>query len=170
MNQLFYQTTHTPIGPMLMAATQDKIAVLAFIEPCGLASTLDHWRKKLGGKAPWISEAIPVFDSLNAELELYFQGNLKNFLTPIALQGTMFQTQVWQALCEIPWGVTCSYGELARAVHRPRAYRAAANANGANPLCIMVPCHRVIHASGGLGGYGAGMDKKIWLLQHEGCL
>lgn len=100
---------------------------------------------------------------LDGELEVLREIN-------IAAPGTPFQQQVWQALCKIPVGHTCSYGDLAKAVGKPKASRAVGLANGANPIAVVVPCHRVIGANGTLTGYGGGLERKQWLLAHEGAL
>ena len=102
-----------------------------------------------------------------AQLEAYFAGELTDFELPTKLQGTEFQRRVWASLCEIPYGETISYGELARWVGNPKASRAVGLANGRNPVAIVVPCHRVIGADGSLTGYGGGLDRKVWLLEHE---
>ncbi len=98
----------------------------------------------------------------------YFEGGLHAIDSlPTATEGTPFQKRVWQALREIPTGQTVSYGELARHIGQPTAVRAVGLANGANPIGIVVPCHRVIGANGSLTGYGGGLDRKRWLLNHE---
>jgi methylated-DNA-[protein]-cysteine S-methyltransferase len=102
-----------------------------------------------------------------AQLNSYFAGHLTDFDMPMAMAGTEFQRRVWSALCEIPYGETISYGELARWVGNPKASRAVGLANGRNPIAIVVPCHRVIGADGSLTGYGGGLDRKVWLLEHE---
>jgi methylated-DNA-[protein]-cysteine S-methyltransferase len=102
-----------------------------------------------------------------AQLEAYFAGELKDFDLPTEMHGTDFQRRVWASLCEIPYGETISYGELARWVGNPKASRAVGLANGRNPVAIIVPCHRVIGADGSLTGYGGGLDRKVWLLEHE---
>lgn len=99
----------------------------------------------------------------------YFDGELEALTElPVMFEGTAFQRAVWSALRKIPCGETRSYGELARAIGRPRAVRAVGLANGANPVGIVVPCHRVIGANGTLTGYGGGLHRKRWLLEHEG--
>ncbi len=103
------------------------------------------------------------------QLNAYFAGTLQNFDLPTVTHGTEFQRRVWAALCEIPYGETISYGELARWVGNPKASRAVGLANGRNPLAIVVPCHRVIGADGSLTGYGGGLERKVWLLEHEGA-
>jgi methylated-DNA-[protein]-cysteine S-methyltransferase len=102
-----------------------------------------------------------------AKLEAYFAGELVDFDLSISMQGTDFQRRVWAGLCDIPYGETISYGELARWVGNPKASRAVGLANGRNPLAIVVPCHRVIGANGSLTGYGGGLERKLWLLEHE---
>ena len=102
-----------------------------------------------------------------AQLAEYFAGERRDFDLPLAPSGTEFQRTVWHALAEIPFGATCSYGDLARAVGRPSASRAVGAANGKNPISIILPCHRVIGASGELTGYGGGLPMKRWLLDHE---
>ncbi len=97
----------------------------------------------------------------------YFKGKLREFNTPIHLMGTSFQAQVWNQLLKIPYGETRSYLEQAKAIKKETAYRAVANANGANQLAIIIPCHRIINNNGKLGGYGGGTEKKKWLLEHE---
>lgn len=101
------------------------------------------------------------------ELDAYFAGTLRNFKTPLTLIGTPFQQAVWAAVQEIPYGQTRSYADIARAIGRPKAVRAVGTAIGANPVWIIVPCHRVIQSNGGLGGYAGGIERKKWLLEHE---
>jgi O-6-methylguanine DNA methyltransferase len=103
-------------------------------------------------------------------LRAYLEGRLTGFTVSVDLRGTPFQTRVWRALGEIPYGRTRSYAEVAAAIGRPRAVRAVGAANGANPVPIVVPCHRVIGAGGGLTGYGGGLAMKRWLLVLEGVL
>jgi methylated-DNA-[protein]-cysteine S-methyltransferase len=121
---------------------------------------------------PALSPAIELDDRalapFVAQLEAYFAGDLTDFDLPIEMHGTEFQRRVWAALREIPYGETISYGELARWVGNPKASRAVGLANGRNPVAIVVPCHRVIGADGSLTGYGGGLERKVWLLEHEG--
>lgn len=104
---------------------------------------------------------------LEKELEGYFAGHLKNFKTPFQLFGSSFQKRAWQALLQLPYATTKSYAEQAMAIGNPTAIRAVANANGANRLAILIPCHRIIGSHGQLGGYGSGLRRKKWLLEHE---
>jgi AraC family transcriptional regulator, regulatory protein of adaptative response / methylated-DNA-[protein]-cysteine methyltransferase len=105
--------------------------------------------------------------SVQQECEDYFNGTLKQFTTPLHFLGTPFQQSVWQALQDIPYGETRSYADLAGVIGNPKAHRAVAGANHANPFTIIVPCHRVIYADGSLGGYAGGLTRKQWLLDHE---
>jgi AraC family transcriptional regulator of adaptative response/methylated-DNA-[protein]-cysteine methyltransferase len=108
----------------------------------------------------------PILFMVHEQLGQYFNGSLKKFSIPLALDGTAFQQRIWTALQTIPYGTTVSYQDLARAVGSPKAYRAAGSANGANIIAIIIPCHRVI-TSQGLGGYACGVERKQWLLDHE---
>ena len=107
------------------------------------------------------------FKDVAAQLDAYFAGELTTFDIEVNLIGTPFQMVVWAHLREIPYGETISYGELARRVGNPNASRAVGLANGRNPVAIIVPCHRVIGANGSLTGYGGGLERKSWLLEHE---
>jgi methylated-DNA-[protein]-cysteine S-methyltransferase len=107
------------------------------------------------------------FTEVTGQLDAYFAGTLTQFEVPIRLEGTDFQRRVWAQLQEIPYGETISYGELARRLGNPGASRAVGLANGRNPIAVIIPCHRVIGANGTLTGYGGGLDRKVWLLDHE---
>jgi methylated-DNA-[protein]-cysteine S-methyltransferase len=108
-----------------------------------------------------------VLKRARKQLEEYFKGQRDHFDLPLQAEGTPFQKLVWKALSRIPYGVTQSYGELARAIGNPKASRAVGMANNRNPFCIVVPCHRVIGADGSLTGYAGGVGLKEWLLNHE---
>ena len=114
----------------------------------------------------WIRDD-DIFDEPRRQLEEYFDGRRTVFDLPLALTGTAFQQRVWAALCEIPFGQTVSYGELAERLGRPTAARAVGLANGKNPVGIIVPCHRVVGSSGDLTGYGGGLHRKRHLLAFE---
>jgi methylated-DNA-[protein]-cysteine S-methyltransferase len=105
--------------------------------------------------------------ALARELDAYFAGKLRQFTVPLDLRGTAFQLRVWQLLCEIPYGETRSYGKIAQALGNPKATRAVGQANGCNPISIIVPCHRVIGSDGRLTGYGGGLHRKRALLDLE---
>ncbi len=101
------------------------------------------------------------------QLDEYFKGRRKKFSVPLVLIGTDFQKAVWRQLKKIPFGQTASYGDVARAIGRPRAFRAVGNANNKNPIPLIIPCHRVIGSDGKLVGFGGGIWRKRWLLDHE---
>jgi len=115
------------------------------------------------------SAPSPVALEAERQLTQYFAGERKTFDLPIRMDGTEFQRKVWQALCDIPYGEVRTYGDIARAVGNPRACRAIGGANHKNPICIIVPCHRVV-AANGIGGYGEGIGIKKYLLELEGGL
>lgn len=112
-------------------------------------------------------EDIRALSAAQEQLRAYFAGERRAFDLTLAPGGTLFQREVWAALLTIPYGQTASYGEIARRIGRPGAARAVGLANGRNPIAVIVPCHRVIGALGGLTGYGGGLDRKRWLLAHE---
>ncbi len=122
-----------------------------------------HLPKKLDVSIP--THAI-LFQAAK-ELSEYFDGDRQKFHVPLDLEGTDFQQQVWQELLKIPFGETRSYSDVAKAIKNAKAVRGVGTANGRNPLCIIVPCHRVITADGKLGGYSGGLDKKVGLLRIE---
>lgn len=155
----------TPLGSMLAIANDDALYLLEFVECRGLEREIERLQKKL--KVVIIPGRTKPIDLIESELQQYFAGNLKKFKTPLFLLGSPFQKTVWQSLMKIPYGKTLSYTELATAVGKPTAFRAAANANGMNQIAIVIPCHRVINANGNLGGYAGGVSRKEWLLNHE---
>ena len=153
---MFYDIIDTPLGQMTLIGDEHSLIHIELPEakrPLMLAS---EWRRD----ANRFSEERRQFDQ-------YFSGTSNTFDLPLAPSGTPFQKEVWRALCDIGYGETISYGELASRIGRPKASRAVGLANGANPLSIIVPCHRVIGANGSLTGYGGGMNAKRWLLDHE---
>lgn len=155
----------TPLGPMMAIADEHKLYLLEFIDRRGLEREVERLRQRTRMVIiPGMTEPI---QSIEQEILAYFAGDLKRFRTPLALLGSPFQQSVWQLLMNIPPGETRSYLDLARALNRPTAFRAVAQANGANQLAIIIPCHRVINMSGELGGYGGGLTRKSWLLEHE---
>ena len=155
----------TPIGALVLVTDeQERTRMLSFREdPDEMRSLLRHYYG-----AVEMSERSSASRARRA-LEAYFAGELAALATiPVAFSGTEFQRAVWGALCEIPVGKTTSYGALAAKIGRPKAVRAVGAANGANPIAVIVPCHRVIGSDDSLTGYGGGMERKRWLLRHEG--
>jgi methylated-DNA-[protein]-cysteine S-methyltransferase len=111
-----------------------------------------------------------IHDSVNdaiTQLEEYFTGSRRDFELPLDLQGTEFQVAAWNALAEVPYGHTATYGQQATSIGRPKAVRAIGGANGRNPVAIVLPCHRIVGADGSLTGFGGGIEVKKWLLDHE---
>ncbi|MCC5792665.1 MAG: methylated-DNA--[protein]-cysteine S-methyltransferase [Legionellaceae bacterium] len=155
----------SPLGAMLAIADQNALYLLEFMDKPLLPATLQKFAKK--HKAILVAGESPPIKHIQRELAKYFTGQLLTFHTPIHLSGSDFQRSVWQELRAIPYGETRSYAQQAQRLHKASAFRAVANANGANPLAIIVPCHRVICSNGALGGYSGGIDRKQWLITHE---
>ncbi|MBA3662066.1 MAG: bifunctional transcriptional activator/DNA repair protein Ada [Gammaproteobacteria bacterium] len=155
----------TQLGPMVALADDTGLYLLEFIDRRGLENEIKRLRKKLN--AAIIPGETPTIKSIETELIDYFNGKSFYFKTPVHLIGSAFQKSVWQTLIKIPPGETRSYLQIAVSLKKPTAFRAVALANGANQLAIIVPCHRVINTNGELGGYGGGLPRKQWLLEHE---
>jgi AraC family transcriptional regulator of adaptative response/methylated-DNA-[protein]-cysteine methyltransferase len=155
----------TPLGPMLIAATDDALCLLEFVDRRMLPRQVERIRRRMGVVfTPGRNEVIAQTER---EVDEYFQGQLERFTVPIAMSGSDFQRAVWGELLAIPTGETRSYADIATAVGRPNAVRAVGTANGANALAIVIPCHRVIGADGRLAGYGGGLWRKQRLLDLE---
>ena len=154
---LYWHEIDCAVGRLLLAGDGASLIQVCF----------QSGPRPLRPEAGWIADAAP-FRAAVAQLEEYFAGTRRRFDLPLAPRGTEFQRCVWRALTEIPYGRTVSYGELARRIARPGASRAVGLANGANPLPIIVPCHRVIGADGSLTGFGGGLPIKRKLLALEG--
>jgi methylated-DNA-[protein]-cysteine S-methyltransferase len=147
------------IGPLYLIAVDE-----------GLVGV--HWNEQ---PVPYLKEPLADEQSSMAshlmiaaeQVQEYLSGERKVFDLRLAMEGTLFQREVWNELLRIPFGQTISYSELANRVNRPKACRAVGSANGKNPLCLIVPCHRVIASNASLGGYSGGLERKRWLLQLE---
>lgn len=155
----------TYLGPMVAIASEEALYLLEFVDRRGLELEVERMRKRL--KSPIIPGKTAPIASIEKELEEYFSGQRTIFTTPIQRLGTPFQNKVWDELMKIPCGETRSYADIAKAIGKPTAYRAVAQANGANQLAIIIPCHRVISSDGTLGGYAGGLARKEWLLNIE---
>lgn len=155
----------TPVGPMLAIADEQALYLLEFLDRRGLEREIE--RLRIRAKSAIISGITAPIESIKNELESYFAGQLKTFNTPIHFLGSPFQQSVWTELLRIPYGETRSYLDQATAMGKPSACRAVANANGANQIAIVIPCHRIINNNGDLGGYGGGIQRKKWLIAHE---
>lgn len=165
--RFLFDTLETPIGPLAVVADEEG-ALRAVGWTDGHARMEDPLRLHGDGRRVTLTPAPNPY-GLSAALRAYFAGDLQavDGLRVDSAGGTAFQRAVWSALREIGCGETRSYGDVARRIGRPRAVRAVGLANRANPIAIVVPCHRVIGADGSLTGYGAGVDRKRWLLAHE---
>ena len=151
-----YDWMESPVGELLIVADETALRMISFREGRYPGKAGDGWRR--GGS---------VVANAREQLDEYFAGCRRRFDLPLAPTGTAFQLRVWQVLRDIPYGVTCSYGEQARVMGQPRAVRAVGAANGRNPIPIVIPCHRVIGGDGRLTGYAGGLDIKKFLLELE---
>ncbi len=151
-----YTTIESPVGPLLLVADESGLLGINFA----------NGRKPPYVNPQWRDDAQPLHEPIR-QLRAYFAGDLKSFDIKLAPEGTAFQLGVWKRLCEIPYGETISYGELARRLGNPNASRAVGLANGSNPIPIVIPCHRVIGSNGKLTGYGGGLPIKENLLALE---
>lgn len=147
----------SPVGDLLLVSNGAALSHCLFASE-ERSSPPSDWRD--GTDSPLLGEAV-------RQLQGYFDREIREFSLPLAPSGTAFQLEVWAALRQIPYGETISYGELARRIGRPKASRAVGLANGQNPLSVLIPCHRVIGASGALVGYGGGLGRKKLLLDLE---
>jgi methylated-DNA-[protein]-cysteine S-methyltransferase len=147
---MFTQFIDSPLGPVEITASHQGICAIRFDSMLSQPATPSVLTERAA-----------------QQLRAYFAGDLSQFDLPLDAKGTEFQQQVWQALCAVPYGTTCSYSVIARSINNVKAVRAVGAANSRNPIAIVVPCHRVIGANGTLTGYAGGLDKKAWLLKHE---
>ena len=157
-------TLESPIGPLSVAARGSRVCLVHFGKPSAYVRTsLSRWYP--GGQVKEVDDA----GGARAILRRYFDGDLRSLdEIDVELHGTEFQQRVWTALRSVPAGTTASYSELARRVGAPAAVRAVGAANGSNPVAVVLPCHRIIGSNGSLTGYGGGLHRKRWLLNHEG--
>jgi methylated-DNA-[protein]-cysteine S-methyltransferase len=155
-SQVHYTIMESPIGRLLLTGDAESLVGVHICDQKHTPPVSPLWQR---------SEA--EFDHAIRQLHEYFAGKRFHFDLQLSPQGTAFQKRVWKGLCEIGYGKTCSYGELAKKLGNAKASRAVGMANGRNPISIIVPCHRVIGANGTLTGYGGGLAAKKWLLEHE---
>lgn len=154
--EMAYTWEDSPVGQLLIAADEEGLRYLVF----------QAGRSAVQPKPGWREERRRLAEA-TAQLRAYFGGELRQFDLPLAPDGTPFQQRVWRELLTIPYGRTITYGDLARRIGQPSASRAVGLANGANPISIVIPCHRVIGSDGKLTGYGGGLRNKEWLLGLE---
>lgn len=155
----------TPLGTMLAVADRHALHLLEFFDRKALPAELGRLRTATCSSIAF-GRLSPI-DFIEAELDAYFEGRLATFSMPLTLHGSPFTRKTWAALQAIPLGATRSYAQVAAAMGQPAAARAVARANGANQIAIVIPCHRVIGSDGALTGYGGGLWRKQWLIQHE---
>lgn len=166
-NQLILKASwiDTLLGPMVAISDDKSLYLLEFADRRSLEKEIERLRHKK--KIVIIPGCTDPITMIKKELKLYFSGKLTSFKTPLCLIGSDFQKKAWHALMQIPYGQTRSYKSQAEIVGNEKAFRAIANANGANQLAIIIPCHRIINHNGELGGYGGGKVRKEWLIKHE---
>ncbi len=162
---LYARWIDTPLGAMLALADSDGVHLLEFVDRRGLENEILRLRKHL--KCFIVPGNNAHLDTISTEVEKYFDGSAVNFTVPLVSAGSAFEQAVWKLLQTIPPGQTWSYSQLAQKLGNPNATRAVGRANGRNCLAIVIPCHRVIRADGNLCGYGGGIWRKQWLLDHE---
>ncbi|MFH1687419.1 MAG: methylated-DNA--[protein]-cysteine S-methyltransferase [bacterium] len=164
-SRLVYKDLPSPLGPMIGGASENGLCLLEWHDRGGVDRIRERVIKRY--KCDLASGTNRHLDQLESDLVAYFAGELTEFSAPIDVTGTAFEQEVWRELLKIPFGATRSYGEMAAIMGKPGAARAVGRANGANYLAIVIPCHRVIDASGGLHGYGGGLHRKKHLLELE---
>lgn len=155
----------TPLGPMITISDEEVLYLLEFVDRRGLEREVKCLRQKT--KSAIIPGSTKPICSIEKEINLYFEGKLKKFSTPLYWLGSPFQKRVWEELKKISYGETRSYADIAKAIGNHAAFRAVARANGANQIAIVIPCHRVINSNRDLGGYSGGLARKIGLINHE---
>ena len=164
-NKIFIQRYHSPCGEMVIGSSGGKLCLCNWVTEKH-PGRVDR-RLQDGLKAEYEEGTSDIIDETARQLDEYFRHERKAFDVPLLFVGTEFQKSVWRQLLEIPYGQTISYGEMAARLGMPKAVRAVANANGANAISVIAPCHRVICSDGTLTGYGGGLDAKKYLLSLE---
>ncbi len=160
----------SPVGPLLLRAGREGLTHLLYWRSPSAPSATGNLDSLPRATAPDLVAARAVLERAQRELQEYFAGTRHGFGVPLHPSGSAFQREVWAVLRTLPCGTFSTYKEVAARVGRPSAVRAVGAANGANPISIIVPCHRVVGTGGRLTGYGGGLDAKRWLLQHEGLM
>lgn len=151
IDSLFYGFMSTPLGDLRVVANETALLEVAFVDAQDVRADKPN----------------AVVTRALSQLTEYFAGKRKTFDLPLGASGTEFRQLVWKQLCQLPYGTTASYSDVANAIGRDKAVRAVGAANGANPIAIVVPCHRVIGKNGTLTGYASGLNRKQWLLDFE---
>jgi methylated-DNA-[protein]-cysteine S-methyltransferase len=161
-NTLFWNQIASPVGDVFFVWKQAGVLSLSFIEGDYGEKISDFIKSDF----TFIRSSSPV----EKQLKEYFRGERKKFDIDLVIRGTSYQQKVWEELMKVPYGETVSYGELARRIGNPKGARSVGMAVHFNPIGIIIPCHRVIMSNGDIGGYASGVDRKKWLLEHEGTL
>jgi O-6-methylguanine DNA methyltransferase len=171
MGALDWAELQSPIGPLVLVASDKGLCHIEFGDFAVREEQLRRWARKWlaeAGDAPWSNRPDnPHIRAAAGQLRRYFDGSLAVFDVKLDMQGTPFQKKVWQALLDVPFGEVRSYKDIAEAIGQPKAVRAVGGANNKNPIPLIVPCHRIIGASGAMVGYGGGLQIKTHLLDHE---
>ena len=157
---MIYENFDSPIGKILIIADNSGLKELRFIKKDSITNLPEQTQDNF-------TKAVKICKQAKEELQKYFEGSLKQFTVQLSPEGTDFQKSVWKELCKIPYGKTLSYKQIAENLNNPKSCRAVGNANGKNPIPIIIPCHRVICTGGKLGGFSAGLDRKRFLLNLE---
>jgi len=163
MKKIFTEKWKSPIGELVLGECDGKLCICT-------------WENETESTRRWVAQRLTADVNEKStentreairQLEEYFAGERRTFSLPLLLTGTTFQKKAWQAMLSVAYGTTITYAEEARMTGHPKAFRAVGNANGSNPMAIIVPCHRIVAAGGGIGGYSAGIEKKAFLLKLE---
>lgn len=161
----------TPVGPVVVRGTSAGVMDIHFFREQPNHNDHEHGAGEAQARGPAEAADIPApVRAAASQLDEYFRGRRQQFDFPIVMSGTAFQRSVWDYLLTIPYGRSCTYGDIASAIGKPGAARAVGGAVGSNPISIVVPCHRVLASGGRLGGYGGGLETKRFLLQLEGIV
>lgn len=160
-DRVVWNVLETPIGALLVGADGGGVVAVHFE---------GRWDAQVHRERSGDQRALGMLRWACEELDAYFAGALQEFRVPCIANGTPFQRNVWNALREIPFGAVTSYRAIARRIGNERSVRAVGAANGANPIPIIIPCHRIIGSDGTLTGFGGGLERKQWLLEHEGAI
>jgi O-6-methylguanine DNA methyltransferase len=164
LKNLYYTTLNTPVQSLFIISSEKGLVKIQFFNK---NSHIPFQNLKEGYTDVTLIDSKLKNQTVLRQLKEYFNGTRKKFTVPLDIQGTPFQKQVWEAVSQVPYGETCSYGEIARRIGKPKAVRAVGMANHNNPVPIVIPCHRIIGADGSLTGYGAGISIKEKLLHLE---
>lgn len=165
---IIYKIIESPVGEFIAGATERGCCLFEFCDRGGFERIRMRMLKRYNREVKEGSNSL--LNEIEKQSNEYFSGTRKEFDFPIDQKGTAFEKSVWNALMKIPYGETRSYGEIAKQLGKPGAPRAVGRANGMNYIAIVIPCHRVIDSNGNLHGYGGGVWRKRWLLEHEGAI